>query len=100
MSDPNENFNKGAWGQAPPGGGNALDQWGAGKATRQWNERELATQPGMSAPVQTDAPFHYTAPPDPRTLNIGLLLAAAFVVFVFRSRSSGRSTPSPLAEPA
>jgi hypothetical protein len=83
MADPNENFNRGAWGQAPPGGGNALDQWAAGNGTRQWNERELARQAGTSTPVAADAPFQYTAPPDPRVLNIGLLMAAAFVVFVF-----------------
>lgn len=69
MSDSNENFNKGAWGQAPPAGGNALDQWAAGKGTRQWNERELARQGGRPRP-----------PPPTRPSSIRLLLTREYSI--------------------
>ena len=84
MSDPNENFNRGASGQAPPSGGSALDDWAAGAATRQWNQRERTPLGGVGGPLGPDpGPFVYTAPPDPRILSAGLLMVSAFIVLIF-----------------
>jgi hypothetical protein len=96
MSDPNAQFTRGMQGQAPPAGGRDLDEWAKGDATRKWNLNGLGqTGPGPSAgddgPTQA---YHYTAPPDPRTLNVGLFLVASFIVFCLSAPIFGTLYPA------
>jgi hypothetical protein len=52
VSDPNQNFNNGLFGQGPaPSGGAAFDQWTAGSLARQLNAQTLAAHNAASAPV-------------------------------------------------
>jgi hypothetical protein len=78
MSDPNAQYNRGFQGQAPPAGGTDLDEWAKGDATRKLNQNRLGQQAsGTSSDDAQSAPSHYTTPPDPRTLSIGLFLAGS-----------------------
>jgi hypothetical protein len=96
MSDPNAQFTRGLQGQAPPAGARDLDEWAKGDATRKWNLNGLGQSgPGPSSGDDggTQA-FHYTTPPDPRTLNIGLFLAASFIVFCLSAPIFGTLYPA------
>ncbi len=81
----------------PPG--TDLDEWAKGDATRKWNLNGLgqsgagpSTGDGGQAQV-----FHYTSPPDPRTLNIGLFMVASFIVFCLSAPIFGTLYPAATA---
>ncbi len=81
-------------GQAPPAGGTDLDDWAKGDATRKLNLNRLGQQgSGPTSEDTANAPTHYTVPPDPRTLSIGLFLAASFIVFCLSAPIFGTLYP-------
>lgn len=60
MSDPNENFNAGLYGQGPPAsGGKAMDDWLIGNSVRWQNAERLA---GSSGANPASAPFTPSMP--------------------------------------
>jgi hypothetical protein len=99
MSDPNAQFTRGLQGQAPPAAGTDLDEWAKGDATRKWNLNALGQSgggPSMGDGGQAQV-FHYTTPPDPRTLNIGLFMVASFIVFCLSAPIFGTLYPAATA---
>jgi hypothetical protein len=94
MSDPNTQFTRGFQGQGPPAGGSDLDEWAKGDATRKLNLSRLGQQAGgPSSEDVGSAPSHYTVPPNPHTLNIGLFLAGSFIVFCLSAPIFGTLYP-------
>ena len=94
MSDPNAQFTRGFQGQAPPAGGSDLDDWAKGDATRKLNLSRLGQQAnGPTSDDMGSVPTHYTVPPNPITLSIGLFLAGSFIVFCLSAPIFGTLYP-------
>ena len=94
MSDPNAQFTRGFQGQAPQAGGSDLNEWAKGDATRKLNLSRLGQQAnGPSSDDMGSVPYHYTVPPNPLTLSIGLFLAGSFIVFCLSAPIFGTLYP-------